>query len=116
MSFERLWNQAEIAKDTRSLNDLLADTFVYVDIDGSTLNKTDFLGSVLDRKEQIDSIKIESTSSHVYGNAVIVTGVYMEKGTLNGKTYSHHGRFTDTWIKRGTGWFCAASQSTLIQN
>jgi len=116
LALETLWNQAELAKDTQSLDHLLADTFLYVDIDGSSIrNKGDFIHSVTDRTEHIESIRSESMLSRVYGDTVIVTGVYHEKGTLNGKPYYHHGRFTDTWVKQGSGWMCAASQSTLIQ-
>ena len=115
LSLEQLWNQAEVAQDTHSLNQLLSDTFIFVDVDGSLQNKAQFLASVTGRSEHIDSIRSESMLSRVHGDTVIVTGTYHEKGTLNGKTYYHHGRFTDTWIKDGSAWLCAASQSTLIQ-
>ncbi|PYV67761.1 MAG: hypothetical protein DMG97_26505 [Acidobacteria bacterium] len=109
LSLEQLWNQAEVAQDTHSLNQLLFDTFIFVDVDGSLQN------NVTGRSEHIDSIRSESMLSRVHGDTMIVTGTYHEKGTLNGKTYYHHGRFTDTWIKDGSAWLCAASQSTLIQ-
>jgi ketosteroid isomerase-like protein len=115
LSLEQLWNQAEVDKDIRSLNQLLSQTFIFVDIDGSLQNKAQFLSGVTDRAEHIDSIRSESMLSHVHGDTVIVTGVYHEKGTLKGKAYYHYGRFTDTWIKDGSAWLCAASQSTLIQ-
>jgi ketosteroid isomerase-like protein len=115
LSLEQLWNQAEVEKDTHSLNQLLSDTFIFVDIDGSLQNKAQFLASVSDRSEHIDSIRSESMLSHVHGDTVIVTGIYHEKGTLKGKAYYHHGRFTDTWIRDGSAWLCAASQSTLMQ-
>lgn len=115
LSLETLWNQAEVAKDTQSLDHLLAETFIFVDVDGSLRNKAQFLSSVTDRAEHITSIRNESMLHWVYDNAVVVTGTYEEKGTSNGKPYSHHGRFTDVWIRKGSGWLCAASQSTLIQ-
>lgn len=116
LSLEQLWNQAEVQKDTHSLNQLLADSFIYVDIDGSLLkDKAEFLASVTSRAEHIESIRSESMMTQVYRETVIVTGLYHEKGTLNGKPYYHHGRFTDTWVKEGSAWLCAASQSTLIQ-
>ena len=114
LSLEQLWNQAEVAQDTRSLNQLLADSFIFVDVDGSLKNKVEFLSSVTGRAEHIDSIRAESMLSKAHGDIVIVTGLYHEKGTLNGKPYYHHGRFTDTWIKEGSAWLCASSQSTLI--
>lgn len=114
LSLEQLWNQAEVAQDIHSLDQILADTFIYVDVDGSLQNKTEFINGVTRRAEHIDSIRSESMLIHVHGNTVIITGVYHEKGTLNGKPYYHYGRFTDTWIKEGSAWLCAASQSTLI--
>ena len=116
LSLEQLWNQAEVEKDLHSLNQLLTDDFIYGDIDGSVIeSKAEFLRSVSNRAEHIESIRSESMSTQVHGDTVIVTGVYHEKGTLNGKPYSHHGRFTDTWVKEGSAWLCAASQSTLVQ-
>jgi ketosteroid isomerase-like protein len=116
LSLEQLWNQAEVEKDTHSLSQLLAENFIYVDVDGSLIkDKAKFLASVTSRAEHIESIRSESMLSQVHGNTVIVTGVYHEKGTLNGKPYLHHGRFTDTWVREGSAWLCAASQSTLIQ-
>jgi len=112
LSLEQLWNQAEVEKDTHSLSQLLAENFIYVDVDGSLIkDKAKFLASVTGRAEHIESIRSESMLSQVHGNTVIVTGLYHEKGTLNGKPYLHHGRFTDTWVKEGSAWLCAASQS-----
>jgi ketosteroid isomerase-like protein len=51
---------------------------------------------------------------HRHGDTVVVIGSTHEKGTAKGKSYEHHGRFTDTWIKRGAQWLCIASQLALI--
>ena len=116
LALETLWNQAEVEKDASALNHLLADNFSYVDIDGSLQNKTEFLDSIKHPPERIETIGNESLKTRVYHDTVIVIGTYHERGTLNGKGYYHHGRFTDTWIKDGSSWMCVASQSTLIQH
>jgi len=116
LSLEQLWNQAEVEKDVHSLSQLLTENFIFVDIDGSFVkSKGEFLNSVANRAEHVDSIRGESMLTQLHGDTVIVTGIYHEKGTLNGKPYARHGRFTDTWVKEGSAWLCAASQSTLIQ-
>ena len=115
VGMETLWNQAEVQKDVQALDHLLADKFIYVDIDGSLKTKPEFLDSVTNRSEHIDSVGNDSLVTRVYEGAVVVSGLYREKGSINGKPYSHRGRFTDTWVKQGNGWLCAASQSTLIQ-
>jgi ketosteroid isomerase-like protein len=115
MALETLWNQAEVQKDTQALDHLLADKFIFVDADGSFKTKSEFLDSVKDPPEHLESVGNESLLTRVYETTVVVSGIYRERGTVNGKPYSRRGRFTDTWIKQGNGWLCAASQSTLIQ-
>src|SRR6266566_3731982 len=79
LSLETLWNQAEVEKDTKSLDHLLADSFIFVDVDGSLRDKPQFLISVTDRAEHITSIRSESMLDWVYDDAVVVTGTYEEK-------------------------------------
>jgi ketosteroid isomerase-like protein len=109
-----LWNQAELKKDAKALDQVLADRFIYTDIDGSLERKPEFLESVRNPTEHITSIGTESMSVEVYSDTVIAYGVYVEKGTSNGKPYLHHGRFTDTWIKQGQQWRCVSSHATLM--
>jgi ketosteroid isomerase-like protein len=115
LALETLWNQAETARDAAALDHLLAEKFTYVDIDGSIKNKAEFLVSVQNPPEHLQSVGNETMSVQTYDNIVIVNGVYLEKGKKDGKAYSRRGRFTDTWIKQRAGWMCAASQSTVIE-
>ena len=115
MTLETLWNEAEVHRDVKALNQLLAEKFIFVDIDGSLKNKTEFLDSVKSPPEELGTVVNESMNAKVYEGVVIVSGVYHEKGTIGGKPYSRRGRFTDTWTRQNSGWLCAASQSTLIQ-
>ncbi len=115
MALETLWNQAEVDKDIRALSQLVPDTFIYVDIDGSLRTKSEFLESVKSGTEKPSEIRNEAMLAHAYANTVVVTGVYREKGTAGGKRYSRKGRFTDMWIRVDGGWQCVASQSTLIE-
>jgi hypothetical protein len=117
MSLETIWNQAELQQDTPAIEHLLAEKFIYVDVDGSLQNKTEFLNGINNRPEHIDVIGVEpaSVKVYLYENSAVASGVYREKGTLRGKPYSRRGRFTDTWIKQGKAWVCVASQSTLIE-
>ena len=115
LALETLWNQAEVDKDASALNRLLADNFSFVDIDGSLKNKSEFLDSIKHPPEHIEAIGNESLKARIHQDTVIVIGTYHERGTLNGKSYYHHGRFTDTWVRQGSSWMCVASQSTLIQ-
>jgi hypothetical protein len=115
MTLETLWNEAEVHRDIRALDQLLGEKFTFVDIDGSLKNKAEFLDSIQHPPEHLATVVNESMSAQVYDGTVVVNGVYREKGTINGKPYSRRGRFTDTWIRQSSRWLCTASQSTLIQ-
>src|SRR5207245_9308802 len=97
------------------LGQLVTGTFIDAGIDGSLRKKSEFLESVKSGAEKPSEIRNESMVAHAYGNTVVVTSVYREKGIVSGKHYSRRGRFTDTWIKVDGGWQCVASQSTLLE-
>ncbi len=116
LALENAWNQAEEDKDVTALDSLLDPTLVYIDYDGSFMDKAQFMASVQAPSLHPEQIVNESMSANVYGDSAVVTGVYREKGTRNGKTYLRRGRFTDTWVYRNGTWTCVASQSTLIMH
>jgi ketosteroid isomerase-like protein len=111
---ENAWNQAVQAKDARALDTLLAADMVYVEYDGTLMNKAEYLASV--RSPPLDPLRIvnESMTVRLYDQVAVVNAVCRENGLKNGKAYSFRERFTDTWIRRGNTWECIASQSTLI--
>jgi hypothetical protein len=114
LALENAWNQAEEHKDVKALDALLDATLVYVDYDGSVMNKKQFMDSVKAPALHPEQIVNESMTAQVYGDSAVVTGVYHEKGVRNGKPYLRRGRFTDTWVFHNSTWVCVASQSTLI--
>jgi ketosteroid isomerase-like protein len=114
LALENAWNQAEERKDVKALETLLDSSLVYIDYDGSIMNKVQFIASVQAPSLHPEQIVNESMTAHVYGDSAVVTGIYREKGLKNGKPYLRRGRFTDSWVYRDQTWVCVASQSTLI--
>jgi uncharacterized protein DUF4440 len=116
LALENAWNQAEKHKDVRALDTLLDSSMVYIDYDGSMMDKAQFIASVKSPSLHPEQIVNESMTAHVYGASAVVTGVYREKGEKNGKSYLRRGRFTDTWVYQHGIWVCVASQSTLMMH
>jgi ketosteroid isomerase-like protein len=114
IALENLWNQIQIAHDADAMDKMLDDDFVLTDFDGSVLNKAQFLVTIRDKSNQLTLETTQDMKLHRHGDIVVVTGTTHEKGTLKGKPYEHHGRFTDTWIKHDSQWLCIASQLSLI--
>jgi ketosteroid isomerase-like protein len=111
---ERAWNQAEANQQVKEVSNLVDDTLVYTDYDGSIMNKSEYMKWVAAPEQKADHLFDEGMTVHVYANAAVVNGVYRESGTNKGKKYVIRSRYTDTWIRYGSIWRCVASHSTLI--
>ena len=111
---ERAWNQAEARQEVKEVANLVDDTLVYTDYDGSIMNKAEYLKWVAAPEQKADHLYDEGLTVHVYGNAAVVAGIYRESGINKGKHYVVRSRYTDTWIKRDGVWRCVASHSTLL--
>jgi hypothetical protein len=115
INLENAWNQAEKLHDLDALKLLLADTFVDTDDDGSFMGRDEWLRKVQSAAADYESLTDLERSANVYGNTVVVTGIYVEKMRITGKTVEQRGRFTDTWIFQNNHWECVASHSTLVR-
>lgn len=114
LALEHAWNQAEERKDARAMDSILDNSMVYIDYDGSMLSKAQFLAQIKAPSLQPQQEITQSMSVHVYSNTAVVSGVYIAKGIENGKAYTRHGRFLDTWTIKDGNWVCIASQATPI--
>jgi ketosteroid isomerase-like protein len=114
IAFENLWNQIQIAHDANAMEQMLDPDFVLTDYDGSVQDRAQFLASIRDKSNQLTVEVSQDMKLHRHGDTVVVIGATREKGTLKGKPYEHHGRFTDTWINRDYRWLCIASQLALV--
>jgi ketosteroid isomerase-like protein len=112
---ERLWNEAQVNRDSAALDALVADTFVNTEWDGNSSDKTKFLSDIRDPQFKPASLSIQDVKVSFYGDTAVVTGTYHTKGNYQGKPYEHLGRFTDTWISQGGKWQCVASHTSLIK-
>jgi len=114
IALENLWNQMQVSHDADAMGSMLDGDFVLTDYDGTVLNKGQFLATIRDKSTQLTVEVSENMKLYRHGDTVIVIGSTREKGTEKGKSFSHLGRFTDTWIKKDSQWLCIASQLSLI--
>lgn len=112
---EHLWNEAQVNRDERALEGMIADSFVNTEWDGDLSERGKFLADIKDPKFKPDLVTIQNLKVNLYHNAGVVTGVYHTKGSYNGKPYDHLGRFTDTWIFQDGKWECVASHTSLVK-
>jgi ketosteroid isomerase-like protein len=114
LALENGWNLAQLQRDSRALQALLSDRYVYTDYDGTVMNKGQFLTDNKDPEYKPTVVTNEEMQVITYSNVAIVIGKYHTKGTYRDKPFDHWGRFTDTWIFENNNWRCLATHTSLL--
>ena len=112
---ERLWNDAQVHRDSRALEALIADRFINTEYDGEVSDREKFLADIKDPEFKPSNLNIHDVKVNLYRDTAVVAGIYQTKGTYSGKPYEHTGRFTDTWIFENGRWLCVASHTSLLK-
>jgi len=112
---ERLWNEAQVNRDSAALEALVSSRFVNTEWDGELTNKQKFLAEIKDPHFKPTLLTIQDVKMNFFGETAVVTGVYHTQGTFQGKAYDHVGRFTDTWVQDLGKWQCVASHTSLLK-
>jgi ketosteroid isomerase-like protein len=115
VALERLWNQAQVIRDSAAVASMIGDKFVNTEWDGEVTDRGRFLADFADPKFQPTIMSIDDVKVEMYGATAIVVGNYHTKGTYGGKPYEHFGRFTDTWVFEDGKWLCVASHTSLLK-
>jgi hypothetical protein len=115
IALENAWNQAQVHHDGPALERLVADTYVYTDWDGTVMNKAKFIADAKDTSTEVKSAANNDVNVYFYPGVAVVTGAYHTKGSSQGKSFDHYGRFTDTWILADGQWLCVATHTNLVK-
>jgi len=115
MVLERLWNEAQVNRDSAALDALVSSRFVNTEWDGELSDKQKFLADIKDPRFKPSQANIQDLKMNFFGEMAVVTGVYHTAGTYQGKPYDHVGRFTDTWVLDQGKWQCVASHTSLLK-
>ena len=115
MVLERLWNEAQVNRDSAALDALVSSRFVNTEWDGEISDKQKFLADIKDPRFKPSQANVQDLKINFFGDTAVVTGVYHTAGTYQGRSYDHVGRFTDTWVFDQGKWQCVASHTSLLK-
>jgi len=115
VALERMWNQAQVIRDSAAVASMIGDKFINTEWDGEVSDRGKFLADFADPKFQPSLMNIQDVKVDMYATTAIVSGVYHTKGTYGAKPYEHFGRFTDTWVFQDGKWLCVASHTSLLK-
>jgi hypothetical protein len=114
LALENSRNLAQLQRDSKGLQSLLPESFVYTDYDGRVMKKAQFLEDNKDPAYNATLVTNNNMQVFSYPNVAIVIGNYHTKGTYRSKAFDHRGRFTDTWLYENNTWQCIASHTNLF--
>lgn len=112
LQLERELAKAYVQGDVKTLERILADELAVTSDEGFVLTKQDYL-KYLKRLNGLVT-DFPSMKARAYGNAVVVTGVVMFKVSDGVKEEVVYFCFTDTFVKRPSGWQLMASQQQRL--
>ena len=98
------------AKDLKTLDTLIADDSVHLNVWGNQQTKAELLRFV----QSADSIEflIDAVDVRLHGDTAIVTGLFSLKGATGGTPFARRGRFVDTWLFKDGKWVVIATLAT----
>ncbi|HEY7088019.1 MAG TPA: nuclear transport factor 2 family protein [Tepidisphaeraceae bacterium] len=112
---EHRWAEAQAAGKPDIVASMLADDFISVGTDGKLTSKSELLAHLKPghwERNEISDVKVV-----VHDNVAVATGLWTGKGQMGDRHIDLTERWTDTWIRTGSGqWQCLASQQTEIRN
>ena len=108
---ERDWADAEKAGDGDKIGRIVADDWTGVDNDGRKLTKAQLIAHIKSRKDKTESVELRPMDVKVLGEAAVVQGSDIEKGTANGEQTSVEIIWMDVFANRDGKWVCVRSQS-----
>ena len=111
---ENQWASGLVKRDRALFERLLAPRFVYTEND-KLFRRADVLHEVAEGSDTTTAAHNEGMEVHQFGpTTAVVTGWLIVRGRGKGGPFLHRYRFTDTWVKGGTGWQIVAAQDYLM--
>lgn len=111
---ERNWLNAEKTANVGELSQVLADDWVGLNYDGTTVTKEGHLNEVKSGASKMESYVIGPMTVKVVGGVAIVQGSDTEKSSYKGKDTSGKWVWMDVFVRSGGRWQAVRSQLARV--
>jgi ketosteroid isomerase-like protein len=99
--------------DRQLLEQVLADDYVFIALDGQALNKSEAIARWTDRSRGAATFADTESEIRVYGDSAVVTGRQTESGSTGGRSYTVAYRFTVVWARPKGRWQVVSEHLSL---
>jgi ketosteroid isomerase-like protein len=104
MHLEQVWNDAHLTGNFEALDSLWDDQIVVVIPKMRLINKSDGLDMFRTGRMKFVRYETRDLSTHVYGDAAVVTGHLLRTRSMNGREPQDDWRFTKVYLRRNGQW------------
>jgi len=101
------------ANDASTMDRILADDFILVEGDGTTLTKADLLKEAKSGRIIYEHQDGSEQTVRLWGDAAVVTAKLWGKGTDAGKPFEWVLWYSDTYVRGPNGWRYVFGQASL---
>ena len=110
---ELRWDNALVAADKTTLDEVLAPEFIYTSPNGAITTKQQILENIgKPGPRQMKSNRTADVEFILLGESAVVTGRYIEDGIYTGKPYQIETRYTDVYTRRNGKWVAIAAHAS----
>jgi hypothetical protein len=74
VALERMWNEAQVNRDSTAIASMIGDRFTNTEFDGEVSNRGKFLADFADPKFKPSLMNIQNVQVEMYPNTAVVTG------------------------------------------
>lgn len=106
---ENAWAGVHLPNDRAVFDRIVALEFVGTGVDGTVRDRDEWVKAG-EREAAGNSVSKDVVVRAYSDTLAIVTGVKVTTRSEEGREVIHEDRFTDTWLKRGSGWQVIAAQ------
>lgn len=107
------YQKAVEQNDTKTMARILADDFILVEGDGTVSTKADLLKDATGGKTKYEHQVDSERTIRVWGDTAVVTAKLWAKGLEDGKQVDYYMWFSDTYVRKSSGWSYVFGQASL---
>jgi ketosteroid isomerase-like protein len=115
LELEHKFLDACLGGDTRALDSILADDFVFTDPNGLTLTKSEWLDDLRTGHFKFESLGIDEIDARVKGDVATVEARVRIEARSRKAGYSGTYSAMDVYERRGEGWRLTLSSANKIR-
>jgi quercetin dioxygenase-like cupin family protein len=108
------WDKAIVRKDRPAIEANMSPDFRNIDGFGNVADRAAFVEGLVSPQLEIDPYEVEDLDVRLYGDVALVSGRTRMTGRYEGRPFTSHYRYIDTYLRRGGPWQVASVQITRM--